>query len=138
MKHKLRSLAYAPLIAFGAVIAFSDVAPAQAPTPPRQVIREDLNGLDGQEVIMQELMLAPGGATPWHTHPDGHEIGYVLSGTLKTEVEGKGATEYKPGEGFHINPGVVHRGLNEGSEPARLLVVRVNTKGRPLMVPVQK
>ena len=34
----------------------------RAQTPPRQVLREDLSGLDGQEVIMQEVVLPPGGS----------------------------------------------------------------------------
>jgi quercetin dioxygenase-like cupin family protein len=138
MKHPLRSLAYAPLVALGAVIAFSDFGLAQAPTPPRQVIREDLNGLAGQEVIMQEVTIAPGGSIPWHMHPDGHEISYVIDGGPKLELEGQGVRELKPGEGFHIQPGTVHRAMNDSAAPAKVLVVRVNEKGKPIMVPVQK
>lgn len=138
MKYKLFSLVYAPLIAFGAVVAFSDFASAQAPTPPRQVIREDLNGLAGQEVIMQEVTIAPGGVIPWHMHPDGHEISYVVEGTLKLEVDGQGVRELKPGAGFHLQPGTVHRGMNDSGAPVKILVVRVNEKGKPIMVPVQK
>lgn len=138
MKHRLHSLAYAPLIAFAAVVAFSDFGSAQAPTPPRQVIREDLNGLAGQEVIMQEVTIAPGGAIPWHMHPDGHEITYVIEGTVKLEVDGQGARELKAGDGFHLQPGTVHRAFNVSAAPAKVVVVRVNAKGKPIAVPVRK
>lgn len=124
--------------AFGAGLLFSDFASAQAPAPPRQVIREDLNGLAGQEVIMQEVTIAPGGSIPWHMHPDGHEITYVIEGTVKLEVDGQGARELKAGDGFHLQPGTVHRAFNDSAAPAKAVVVRVNAKGKPIAVPVQK
>lgn len=132
-------LAGAMLVAvLGACLVFSDYVSAQAPTPPRTVLRQDLNGLDGQEVIMQEAVIAPGGSIPWHKHPDGHEISYLVEGTAKLEIEGQGVRELKPGEGFYIQPGIVHRAFNDSSAPDRVVVVRVNAKGRPIAVPVQK
>ena len=125
-------------VTLGAGLIFSDFASAQAPTPPRTVLREDLNGLDGQEVIMQEAVIAPGGSIPWHKHPDGHEISYVVEGTAKLEIEGQGVRELKPGEGFHIQPGTVHRAFNDSNALAKVVVVRVNAKGKPIAVPVQK
>jgi len=125
-------------VTLGAGLIFSDFASAQAPTPPRTVLREDLNGLDGQEVIMQEAVIAPGGSIPWHKHPDGHEISYVVEGTAKLEIEGQGVRELKPGEGFHIQPGTVHRAFNDSNAPAKVVVIRVNAKGKPIAVPVQK
>jgi quercetin dioxygenase-like cupin family protein len=125
------------IFAFAAVISFSNFASAQA-TPPRQVIREDMNGLANQEVIMQEVIIAPGASIPWHTHPNGHEISYIVEGTLKLEEEGKGVRDLKPGDGFHIQPGTVHRGMNDSGAPVKVLVVRVNEKGKPIAVPVQK
>ncbi len=125
-------------LAFGAGLLVSNFVSAQAPTPPRQVLREDLNGFAGQEVIMQEVTLAPGGSIPWHKHPDGHEISYVLEGTGKLEIEEQGVRELKPGDGFHIQPGVVHRAFNDSNAPVKVVIVRVNAKGKPIMVPVQK
>jgi quercetin dioxygenase-like cupin family protein len=138
MNRRFLAFSIALAAAFGGGVLFSNFVAAQGPVPPRQVLREDLNGLDGQEVVMQEVTLAPGGGTPWHIHADGHEISYVLSGTPTLEVEGKGATALKAGDGFHIQPGVVHRGINTGSEPAKLVVVRVNAKGKPLATAVKR
>lgn len=138
MNRRLLAFSIALAAAFGGGVLFSSFGAAQAPISARQVLREDLNRLDGQEVIMQEVTIAPGGGTPWHVHADGHEISYVLSGTPTLEIEGKDARVLKAGEGFHIQPGVVHRGINTGSEPAKLAIVRVNAKGKPLMTPVKK
>ncbi len=139
MKRQFSSFAAlaALILAFVAGALFSNLVSAQSQMTVRQVLREDLNGLDGQEVVMQEIVFPSGSGTPLHTHPDGHEISFVVEGTPTLEVEGK-ATQLKPGDGFHIQPGVVHRGFNESGAPVKLLIVRVNTKGKPLMVPVQK
>ena len=125
-------------LAFGAGLFVSSFVSAQAPSIPGLVLREDLNGLDGQEVIMQQVTLPPGGSIPWHQHPDGHEITYVIEGTAKLEVEGKGVRELKAGDGFHLQPGTVHRAFNDSSALAKVVVVRLNAKGKPIAVPVQK
>src|SRR5438105_8703329 len=91
--------------AFVAGIAFSNFGVAQGPSPvpgAREVLRDVLNGLEGQEVIVQEATLPPGAAIPWHMHPDGHEITFVLEGSPTLEIEGQGAKRLQAGEGFHI------------------------------------
>jgi quercetin dioxygenase-like cupin family protein len=137
---RIRSFASAAVIAlaFGAGILISSAGSAQAPSLPGLVLREDMSGLDGQEVIMQAVTLPPGGTIPWHKHPDGHEITYVIEGTAKLEVEGKGVRELKAGDGFHLQPGTVHRAFNDSNAPAKVVVVRINAKGKPIAVPVQK
>jgi quercetin dioxygenase-like cupin family protein len=137
---RIRSFASAAVIAlaFGAGILISSVGSAQAPSLPGLVLREDMSGLDGQEVIMQAVTLPPGGTIPWHKHPDGHEITYVIEGTAKLEVEGKGVRELKAGDGFHLQPGTVHRAFSDSNAPAKVVVVRINAKGKPVAVPVQK
>jgi quercetin dioxygenase-like cupin family protein len=125
-------------LAFNAGILVSSLVSAQSSGIPGLVMRHDLRGLEGQEVIMQSVTLAPGGGIPWHQHPDGQEISYVLEGTGKLEIEGEGMREVKAGEGFYIPPGVVHRAFNDSGAPVKVLVVRVNAKGKPIMVPVQK
>jgi len=125
-------------LAFGAGLFISNFVSAETPSIPGLVLREDLSGLDGQEVIMQQVTIAPGGSIPWHKHPDGHEITYVIDGTAKLEVEGKGVRELKAGDGFHLQPGTVHRAFNDSNAPARVVVVRISAKGKPIAVPVQK
>jgi quercetin dioxygenase-like cupin family protein len=138
MNRRLLAFSIALAAALGGGVLFSNHVAADGPITASQVLREDLNGLDGQEVVMQEVTIAPGGGTPWHIHADGHEITYVLSGTPTLEVEGKDTRVLKAGDGFHIQPGVVHRGINTSSAPAKLLVVRVTAKGKPLATPVNK
>jgi quercetin dioxygenase-like cupin family protein len=127
--------------AFTAGVMFSKLVVAQGPSPVpgvREVLRDTLNGMEGQEVIMQEATLPAGAVIPWHIHPDGHEITFVLEGSPTLEVEGQGVKKLNAGEGFHIQPGVVHRGMNESGAPAKVLFVRLKPKDKPIMVPVQR
>ena len=129
-----------------AVVAFAVVAgagsPALAQTPPgielKNVLRSDLNGLNNQETIMQYLTIAPKAVVPWHTHPDGHEISFVVEGEITLEEEGKGTRTLKAGEGFHVQPGTPHTAVNNAASPTKILVVRLNEKGKPVAVPWQK
>ena len=119
------------------VISLGGQAAAQAPAgiEIKNVLRSDLNGLDNQETIMQYLDIAPKAVVPWHTHPDGHEISFLVEGELTLEEDGKGARTLKAGEGFHVQPGTPHTAVNSGSTTAKVLVVRLNAKGKPVAVP---
>jgi quercetin dioxygenase-like cupin family protein len=124
-------------LAFGAGLATQAIVGAQTPTPPVDVVKEEpLVGGTSDNMVMQVVTLAPNAASPWHIHPDGHEISYVLEGAVKVEIDKKGGHVYKAGEGFHINANVVHRGVGEASG-GKLLVVRIKPKDKPIMQPVQ-
>lgn len=136
MKARIVLAALAATIVLGA----GNYVAAQSPAgiAAKNVLRDDLKGLNNQETIMQFLEIAPKAVVPWHTHPDGHEISYVVEGELTLEEEGKGARKVSAGEGFHIQPGTPHTATNTGSTPAKVVVVRLNEKGKPIAVPWPK
>lgn len=136
MKVKFAVAALAAALVFGA----GGYVAAQGPAgiAIKNVLRDDLKGYDNQETIMQYLDIAAGAVVPWHTHPDGHEISFLVEGELTLEEEGKGPRVLKAGEGFHIQPTVPHTAKNTGSGVAKVLVVRLNTKGKPVAVPWKK
>jgi quercetin dioxygenase-like cupin family protein len=130
------------LATLAAILIAGAGSPASAQAPAgielKNVLRDDLNGLNNQETIMQYLTIAPKAVVPWHTHPDGHEISFVVEGELTLEEDGKPARTLKAGDGFHIQPGTPHTAVNNSSAPAKVLVVRLNEKGKPVAVPWQK
>lgn len=70
--------------------------------------------------------LAPGKRGPGeHHHPDETEVFEVVSGTLRIWLDGV-ARDCRPGDVVSIAPGVRHRFLNPGPEPA---VVNVSLDG---------
>ncbi len=129
-------LGAARALAFGAGLATQSVVSAQQPTPPKDIMHEPLVGGVFDEMMMQEATLQPNATVPWHIHPDGHEITYVISGEVKLQVEGKPDRIVKAGEGLHMNANVPHA-AQAGPNGAKLVVVRLKPKDKPVMQPVQ-
>ena len=130
-------LGTAVALAFGAGLATQAIVGAQSPAPPQEIIKEEpLVGGNAQDMVMQVVTIQPNVASPWHIHPDGHEISYVLDGAIKLQVDKEPDRVVKAGEGFHVNANIVHRGVGEPSG-AKLLIVRIKPKDKPLMQPVK-
>lgn len=111
---------------------------AQQKPTIQSLLRSDLQGIPGQETIMEVLTIPPGGATPRHIHPDGHEIVYVLEGATTAEIDGRETRNYRVGEVVHVPPNVPHVGRNaSATEPLKVLIIRIKDKSKPVMVPVK-
>ena len=110
------------------------LAAQQPPAIERQVLqRADLSA-PGREVVQAKAIFpGPGATTGRHTHP-GEEITYVLEGTVKLEVDGQPAKEYKAGEFFIVPAEKVHNGT--ATSKAVALATYVVEKGKPLATPV--
>jgi quercetin dioxygenase-like cupin family protein len=99
----------------------------------QQLIAEALAGEEGKEVNVQVYTFAPGASTPWHIHPEAHEIAYVVEGTFTFQHEGGEPLKLSTGEAEYLAPNIVHRGMNEGDVPVKLFVVRIKPKDQPLV-----
>ena len=125
-----RRIAVAVLIV-GSVLAL-DAAQAQlAGTTRTDLQRHDLSA-PGREVIQARVELAPGVASPKHTHP-GEEIIYLLEGTMEYDVEGKPPVTLKVGDVLFIPAGTVHAAKNVGNVNAAELATYIVEKGKPLI-----
>ena len=130
------------LLALGVGTGFgpggAGTAQAQQKPTIQSLLRSDLQGIPGQETILEVLTIPPGGATPRHIHPDGHEIVYVLEGATTAEIDGRETRNYGVGEVVHVPPNVPHIGRNASkTEPLKVLIVRIKDKSKPVMVPVK-
>ena len=106
---------------------------AQNAVDAQQLIAEALAGEEGKEVNVQVYTFAPGAVLPWHIHPDAHEVAYVLEGDFTFELAGEKPMILKPGQADYLPPNIVHRGMNEGTVPVKLFVVRIKPKDKPLV-----
>ena len=88
--------------------------------PQLELFPKALSGIVvGEHLMLSFLELAPGCEIPEHSHP--HEQGgLVLSGELRFRI-GSEERVAGPGDAFLIPPNVVHWGIVEGEEPARVL-----------------
>ena len=124
-------------LAFGAGLATQSIVGAQTqPINAKTVMDEPLIGGTYEQMLMQEVSFQPGAGVPYHIHPDGHEIAYVLEGELKLQVDKQPDRMLKVGEGLHMNANVIHRG-EAGPNGAKLLIVRLKPKDKPVMQAVQ-
>jgi quercetin dioxygenase-like cupin family protein len=80
---------------------------------------------DAQDTVLQQMVLAPGGQTGWHTHP-GPAVVLIKSGTLTLySLESTGCVPriYSAGQAFvDSGQGHVHLAANQGTENVELWV----------------
>ena len=123
----------------GAMIAPAARSQAPAPNAPaaKQIFQSDLKGVPGQEALVFVVDFAPGQGLPWHVHPGGHEFVYGLEGTFVFEEQDGTKSSLKAGELKHIGPEIGHTVRNDGTTMAKVLVVRVKDKAKPVVTPFQ-
>ena len=101
------------------------------------LLKTDLADMEGKEAILSLAEIAPGAATPTHTHP-GHEFGYVLEGSGTLEIKGKPSIPLTPGTAIYQPSTQVHRGVNDSATaPLKIFSVYILEKGHPIAEPAR-
>ncbi|HEX7615958.1 MAG TPA: cupin domain-containing protein [Thermoanaerobaculia bacterium] len=125
---------------FAAAVCTLAVGFALTAQPPpsikRTVVFKTDMAIPDREGIMVMVDLPVGSAEGKHTHM-AEVFAFVLEGTVSLENEGSPKTTLKAGDTFHIAPGKIHEAVNTGTVPAKLAVVFVAEKGKPLTTPVK-
>ena len=123
------------VVSMAAWIAAVGVCAAQQPAFKRtELQRGDLSAA-GREGVQAVAEFPPNVAAGKHTHP-GEEMGYVLEGTFRIEIDGQPAVTKKAGEVFLVPAGRPHNATNTGSGTAKILATYIVEKGKPLATPV--
>jgi quercetin dioxygenase-like cupin family protein len=97
--------------------------------------RHDLS-TPNHETVQAKGEFDPGAVVPKHTHP-GEEVGFILSGELTVEIEGKPAQTLKAGEAFFIPANTVHAGKNTSKGKTVVISTYIVEKGQPLSTPAK-
>lgn len=88
-------------------------------------IQEIIHVPNTQETVMQQIVIAPGGSTGWHSHP-GPAVALVKSGELtlfSSEDPTCTGRPFSAGQGFvDSGQGHVHNARNLGAIPAEVWV----------------
>jgi quercetin dioxygenase-like cupin family protein len=74
-----------------------------------------LNNLPGQEMLIFASPWQPGFRLPLHTHPNGHEVTYVVEGEQTLYIEGVGTKVVKAGDGTNVSSWPVVAGADPNS-----------------------
>jgi len=85
------------------------------------------------EVSVLIVEIAPGKQTGWHKHPV-PLFGYVLSGQVTVHLANGGKHTFRQGEAMAEAVKVLHNGVNEGTEPTKLLIFVAGEKDVPFTV----
>ena len=133
------------VITLSAVGIAASVALSRVPAKPssdketsaRIVMSHSLPRLDGRslKITVVEVNYGPGESAPPHSHPC-PVIGYVLEGTLRTQMKGASEAVYKAGESFYEAPNELHQRSANGSrsESVKFLAYFVCDHDAPLSV----
>lgn len=99
----------------------------------RNVLSEALPHLPGQRLTLRVVDIPPGGASPRHRHAGSVAV-FVLSGAIRSQLQGQTPAVYRAGESFFEPPDAVHQ-LSENastSDPTRILAIFVADDGAAL------
>ena len=99
------------------IIDNDTIPPIQLPGLVHRTLAGPRNGLHSMEVWSQTI--DPGVGTPVHRHAC-EEVIIVLGGSGTCESEGR-TEAFGPGATIIVPPGVIHRIVNTGPEPLRLV-----------------
>jgi quercetin dioxygenase-like cupin family protein len=94
----------------------------------KPVFEHVLPNINGKRMVAVVVTYPPGARSPAHHHARSAFIyAYVLSGTIRSQVDDAPPRTYQVGEGFYEMPGSHHRISENASdhEPASLLAVFV-------------
>lgn len=104
---------------------------------PDPIVRNILETFDvpdsKYETVIMHVELAPGVNSGLHTHP-GFDAAYLLEGDLTVLERGQPDKPIRPGQSWHVRPGVVHE-VKVGARAAKVLAMYVVEKGKPLATP---
>lgn len=138
------------VVSFSSLLATAHLAWGQAPTSSvsgaardraRPVFCKSLSKMNGEHLkaVLLEIRYGPGEASSPHSHPCA-VIGYVVEGTLRTQVKGEPEMIYKAGDSFYEAPGGVHLvSANASStEPAKFIALMICDHDAPLSVDVRE
>jgi quercetin dioxygenase-like cupin family protein len=108
------------------------------PAPSTTVFQHDLPNLtmDGWEVNVSTITVAPGSVSSAHRHP-GFVLVYVLEGDIVTKISGQEQKTYSAGQMFYEQPGSTHEVSRNASttKPAKFLALIFAKKGAQLVMP---
>ncbi len=116
-------------------------ARSQSSDRARTVISQALPVLDGAHLkaVLLEVRYGPGEASTPHSHPC-PVVGYVVEGSLRTQVQGQPEMIYRVGQTFYEAPNGVHlvSGNASTTEPAKFLAYFICDRDTPLTVDLPK
>ena len=136
----VRTLSLLTLLSALSMVACQTAPQANAPGGAgglvlNDLMTSDLEGVEGKEVVVSHVTIAPNTTLPKHWHP-GEEFAYVIDGKVTLWQKGKRNVVGKKGDAIKVPFKQIHTATT-GEEGVTLMVFRVHEKGEPQRVLVE-
>ena len=89
------------------------------------------SSIPGREIVQTLTEIPAGVESGWHQHP-GEEVGYIVAGTVRMEIQGQDTLTLEAGTGFLIPPRTPHNATDLGPETGRMLSTYIVEAGEPV------
>ncbi|MCW2992910.1 MAG: hypothetical protein JWQ18_405 [Conexibacter sp.] len=97
----------------------------------RTELQHDASSIPGREIVQVLTEIPAGVSSGWHMHP-GEEVGYILAGTVRMEIEGHPTLTLNAGDPFLMAPRTPHNATDLGPETGRMLSTYIVETDEPL------
>ena len=97
----------------------------------RTELQHAQSSIPGREIIQVLTEIPVGVESGWHMHP-GEEVGYILAGTVRMEIEGRPTLTLNAGDPFLIPPRTPHNATDLGPDTGRMLSTYIVEAEEPL------
>jgi quercetin dioxygenase-like cupin family protein len=142
-RHGFHWPALVSLGAAAAALLCASLAQAQLPhasgsrVVAKELMRRDLIGASGKEVVVSTVEVPPGASSAPHRH-DAQVFVYLLEGNMIMQVKGGPRLALGAGQMFYESPSDIHSVSANASktEPAKFLVLSIKDKDQPGSIPV--
>jgi quercetin dioxygenase-like cupin family protein len=85
----------------------------------------------GREIVQVLTEIPVGVESGWHVHP-GEEVGYIVAGRVRMEIEDRPTLILNAGDPFLIPPRTPHNALDLGPDTGRMLSTYLVEVGEPI------
>jgi quercetin dioxygenase-like cupin family protein len=106
-------------------------ADALAGTLKRTELQHVTSSIPGREIVQVLTEIPEGVASGWHMHP-GEEVGYIVAGTVRMEVQDGATRTLRAGDPFLIPPRTPHNATDLGPGTGRMLSTYIVEVGEPI------
>ena len=97
----------------------------------RTELQHSASSIPGRDIV-QVLTEIPVGATSgWHMHP-GEEVGYIVTGTVRMEIDGAETLTLHAGDPFLIPPRTSHTATDLGPDAGLMLSTYIVAAEEPI------
>ena len=97
----------------------------------RTELQRGVSSAPGREIVQVITEIPAGVESGWHQHP-GEEVGYILAGTVRMEIEGSDTLTLRQGDPFLIPSRTPHNAFDLGPDTGQMLSTYIVETGEPI------